>query len=84
MSMTAPTHVPFLDLVISHQHVRDAIARDFEAMIDTSAFVNGPPVREFESQFAEYCATAECVGLASGLDALRLALTALDVEPGTR
>src|SRR4029077_16882094 len=45
-------------------------------------FTNGPGVAAFESAFAEYCGLDHCVGLASGLDALRLGLLATGIEPG--
>jgi dTDP-4-amino-4,6-dideoxygalactose transaminase len=74
--------VPFLDLGAVHADIADSIADDISAVIESSKFVNGPQVADFESAFAEYCGTDQCVGLASGLDALRLALTALGLGPG--
>lgn len=82
MSTSTPTRVPFLDLAKAHRPLRDAIVHDIGAIIDSSAFVNGPAVQEFEAAFAEYSGTAECVGLASGLDAIRLGLSAVDVAHG--
>jgi dTDP-4-amino-4,6-dideoxygalactose transaminase len=58
--------------------ILDAIAD----VVETSAFVNGPVVDAFERDFAAYCETEFCVGTASGLDALRLALLAAGIEPG--
>jgi dTDP-4-amino-4,6-dideoxygalactose transaminase len=77
-----PAPVPFLDLGLAHGPLKDGILRDVAALIDSSAFINGPQVAELERAFAEYCGAAECVGLASGLDALRLALLAAAIEPG--
>jgi len=75
-------HVPFLDLGPQHQSIRAAILQDIAGAIETGGFINGPAVGEFEGAFASYCGTAECIGLASGLDALRLALIALGVGAG--
>jgi dTDP-3-amino-3,4,6-trideoxy-alpha-D-glucose transaminase len=50
--------------------------------MDDGAFVNGQPVHDFEEAFAAACGRSHCVGLASGLDALRLALSALDIGAG--
>src|SRR5438094_37688 len=50
-------------------------------LIDSSAFTNGPAVGDFEAAFARYCGTRDCVGLASGLDALRLGLLAAGIHP---
>ena len=74
--------VPFVDLRLSNEAIRDDLLDDVSRLIDSSAFVNGPPVSEFERAFADYCGTTDCVGLASGLDALRLALLAIGLQPG--
>lgn len=74
--------VPFLDLGVIHAPLREELLADFAQLIDSSAFVNGPAVREFEAEFAAYCGVEHCVGVASGLDALRLGLQAAGLEPG--
>jgi dTDP-4-amino-4,6-dideoxygalactose transaminase len=74
--------VPFLDLHGMHASMKDDILADVADLIDTSAFSNGPAVVEFEGEFARYCGTSSCVGVASGLDALRLALIAAGIEAG--
>src|SRR3954452_6320314 len=74
--------VPFLDLSRSNAPLKDAILADIADLIDSNAFTNGPQVAEFEEAWAEYCGTRYCVGLASGLDALRLALIGLDIGAG--
>jgi dTDP-4-amino-4,6-dideoxygalactose transaminase len=82
--MTTPTDpfVPFLDLKLAHDEVRDEVLADIEAIIASSSFISGPQVAAFEAAFAAYCGVERCVGTASGLDALRLALLALDVQDG--
>lgn len=79
--LEAPT-VPFLDLGLLHRDLKAEIVDEIADLVDSSAFTNGPQVREFETAFAAYCGTAHSVGLASGLDALRLGLTAAGIEPG--
>ena len=74
--------VPFLDLHGMHAGIKEEILADVADLIETSAFSNGPAVAEFERAFAEFCGTSSCVGVASGLDALRLALVAAGIEPG--
>jgi len=68
--------VPFLDLGPSHAPLKERLLDQIAELFDSGAFINGPPVADFEHAFAEYCGTGECVGVASGLDALRLALVA--------
>ncbi len=74
--------VPFMDLQPQHAPMRDELLAEIGDLIDSGAFTNGPQVAELEQAFAIYCETAECVGVASGLDALRLALLAADVGAG--
>lgn len=76
----AAAAVPFVDLRASHEPLKAELLEALEDVIDRGAFVNGPEVAEFERAFAGYCAAPHCVGMASGLDALRLALLAAGVE----
>ena len=75
--------VPFLDLTRSNGPVSRAVLAELGEVIDANAFSNGPQVAAFEEAFAAYCGTTHCIGVASGLDALRLALAA-ELEPGER
>jgi dTDP-4-amino-4,6-dideoxygalactose transaminase len=77
-----PVKVPLLDLGVSNQPLRRDLVARFGELIDSGTFIDGPQVAELEAAFARYCGTPLCVGLASGLDALRLALVALSPERG--
>ena len=74
--------IPFLDLVTPHRALEDTLAGAFRAALESAAFVGGPLVNEFEQAFAAFCETRCCVGVASGTDALRFALSAAGVQPG--
>ena len=76
------TRVPFLDLGAIHRDLKDELLESFSALIDSGAFINGPAVAEFEEVFAGYVGTTHAIGLASGLDALRLGMLAAGLEPG--
>jgi dTDP-4-amino-4,6-dideoxygalactose transaminase len=76
------TRVGFLELAHSHDELKADLLADFAALIDSNAYTNGPAVQAFESAFAAYCGADFCVGVGSGLDALRLALFAAGIEPG--
>jgi dTDP-3-amino-3,4,6-trideoxy-alpha-D-glucose transaminase len=80
--LEAAPNVPFLDLGLLHRDLKAEIVEEIADLVDSSAFTNGPQVREFEAAFAAYCGTEHCVGLASGLDALRLGLQAAGLEAG--
>lgn len=74
--------VPFVDLNSQHEAIREEVFARWSSIIDRSAFTLGDEVREFEEQFARFCAAEYAVGLANGTDALILALRALGVGPG--
>jgi dTDP-4-amino-4,6-dideoxygalactose transaminase len=74
--------VPLLDLGVSNRTLRQDFVTSFGELIDSGAFIDGPQVAELEAAFARYSGAPFCVGLASGLDALRLALIAIGPEPG--
>ncbi len=74
--------IPFLDLRSIQLECRDEMLAAFERVLNSGSYVLGGEVGGFESEFAEYCGAAHCVGVANGLDALTLALRALDVGPG--
>jgi dTDP-4-amino-4,6-dideoxygalactose transaminase len=74
--------IPFLDLVTVHRELRPELRSVLERVFDGAGFVGGPMVHEFEQDFAEFCESRFCVGMASGTDALRLALIAAGVQRG--
>lgn len=74
--------VPFVDVGALHASLKQRILDELAAVIDSSAFSNGPAVAAFEQAFAAYCHRPCCVGVASGLDALRVGLLAAGLEPG--
>ena len=77
--MTHDQVVPFLDLPRHHQEFAPAFAEILAKTLTTGQFIGGPEVAGFEAEFAAYVGAAQCAGVGSGTDALRLALAALDV-----
>jgi dTDP-4-amino-4,6-dideoxygalactose transaminase len=74
--------VPFVDLRDVNGAVKESVLAAISDMIDTGSFSNGAAVAEFERAFASFSGTTHCVGVASGLDALRLSLIAAGIQPG--
>jgi dTDP-4-amino-4,6-dideoxygalactose transaminase len=74
--------IPFLDLVTVHRELREELRAVFEAALDSAGFIGGPMVQDFERDFAEFCDARYGIGMASGTDAVRLALAASGIEPG--
>jgi dTDP-4-amino-4,6-dideoxygalactose transaminase len=69
--------VEFTDIYVDESMVDRATA-----VLRSGRYVKGPMVERFESAFAEFCGTDHAVGVASGTDAIYLALKAAGVGPG--
>ncbi|MCF8506725.1 MAG: DegT/DnrJ/EryC1/StrS family aminotransferase [Caulobacter sp.] len=74
--------VPFVDLKAQYATIRDEIRDAMTAVLEETAFIQGPHVEGFERTFAERLGVAHCVGCSSGTSALTLALEAVGVRPG--
>ena len=74
--------VPFLDLHAACAELRPEIDAAIARVLDSGWYILGPEVEAFEAEFAGYCQADHAIGLANGLDALHLALRAMDVGPG--
>lgn len=74
--------VPFVDLASQHTEIADEVCAAIEAVLDSTAFVDGPPVARFEEAYAAFLDVQHCVGVGNGTDALELALRAIGVGPG--
>ncbi len=73
--------VPLLDLQAQYQTIKPEIDRAIQQVLDSGAFVLGSNVAAFEEEVAAYLGVKHAVGVASGTDALILALRALGVGP---
>jgi len=84
VTRTLPTTdpVPLLDLASAHAEVADEIAAGWADVLAHTAFVGGPRVASFESDYATWSGIRHCVGVGNGTDALELALRALGVRQG--
>jgi dTDP-4-amino-4,6-dideoxygalactose transaminase len=66
--------IEFLNLKKITNRNREELLREFETVLDSGWFILGEKVKEFEEQFAQYCGTRYCTGVANGMDALILIL----------
>ena len=71
-------NIPFLDLKRINQAAENSIFAAMQEVVSSGWFVMGNQVNKFEKNFAEYCGTKHCIGVANGLDALVLLLKASD------
>jgi dTDP-4-amino-4,6-dideoxygalactose transaminase len=74
--------VPFGDLKRQNSVMRSEIDSAIARVIDGGWYILGKEVEAFEQEFAAYCGVAACIGVASGAEALFLALAACDIGPG--
>ncbi len=74
--------IPFVDLVTQHATIQAEINNAIEQVLSRCNFILGSQVEEFEEAFARFIGAEYAIGVSSGLDALRLALMALNVGPG--
>lgn len=75
-------NVPFLDLGAAYSELKAEIETAVLASLRTGWYIGGQEVEAFEHEFAAYTETRHCVGVANGLDALHLALHAMDIGTG--
>jgi dTDP-3-amino-3,4,6-trideoxy-alpha-D-glucose transaminase len=82
--LTAPTavSVPFVALDRQHAPIAAELEEAFRRVLGASAFILGAEVDAFETEFADFCQTSECAGVASGTAALTLAIAAAGIGPG--
>lgn len=74
--------IPFLDLRAAYLELKPEIDAAIARVLDGGWYILGSEVEAFEAEFAAYSGAAHAVGVANGLDALTLALRALDIGPG--
>jgi dTDP-4-amino-4,6-dideoxygalactose transaminase len=74
--------VPFLDLRSAYEELRDEIDAAMRRVAASGWYIGGPECTAFEEAYAAYCEAAHCVGVGNGLDALHLALRAMEIGPG--
>lgn len=74
--------VPFADLHAQYASIKSELDDAIASVINSSAFIRGPYVESFESDFAAAAGRSHCVSCANGTDALYIAMHALGVKPG--
>lgn len=74
--------VPFLDLRAAYLELQSEIDEAIARVLDSGCYILGPEVEAFEEEWAAYCGATYAVGVGNGLDALTLALRALEIGPG--
>jgi dTDP-4-amino-4,6-dideoxygalactose transaminase len=78
----AASKIPMLDLNAQYASIRGEIQSAINAVLDSQHFILGPQVQSLEAEIAGYCGRKFGVGVASGTDAIILALRAAGIGPG--
>jgi dTDP-4-amino-4,6-dideoxygalactose transaminase len=74
--------VPFLDLRASYLELKEEVDEAVGRVIDSGRYLLGDELEGFEREFARFIGVKHCIGVANGLDALRLSLKAMGVGQG--
>ncbi|MHB8132770.1 MAG: DegT/DnrJ/EryC1/StrS family aminotransferase [Anaerolineaceae bacterium] len=74
--------IPLLDLVAQYQSIKPEIDAAIQEVLNSGKFILGPQEKAFEQEIAEYLGVKHAIGVASGTDALIIALRAAQVGPG--
>src|SRR6266480_4034153 len=74
--------IPLVDLNSQYQTIKSEVMAALESVLDGMQLFLGPQLQAFENEFATYCGTRYGIGVASGTDALSLALRACRIGPG--
>jgi aminotransferase EvaB len=83
MNMLIPlkSMLPFNDLQPTSLQLKHDIDHAIQRVTQSGCYVLGAEVAAFEAEFAAYCSTDYCIGVANGTDALELSLRALKIKP---
>lgn len=74
--------IPLVDLKAQYREIRSDVDAAMRRVLDSTAFILGPEVGQFEEDFAHYCQVSYCIGVSSGTAALELVLRALEIGRG--
>ncbi len=71
-----------VDLKGQYQKIKDVVDASIAEVLDTTAYINGPQVHQFQKSLENYLDVKHVIPCANGTDALQIAMMALDLKPG--
>lgn len=80
--MISTKKIQMVDLKGQYEKIRDEVNAGIQQVIDSTAFINGPAVKEFQAAMENYLQVKHVIPCANGTDALQIAMMALDLKPG--
>ena len=71
-----------VDLKSQYKHIKEEINAGIQEVLDTTAYINGPKVHEFQKNLENYLGVKHVIPCANGTDALQIAMMGLGLKPG--
>lgn len=71
-----------VDLKGQYQKIKDAVDTSISEVLETTAYINGPQVQQFQKNLESYLGVKHVIPCANGTDALQIAMMGLDLKPG--
>lgn len=71
-----------VDLKSQYEKIKTTVDASIQEVLDTTAYINGPKVHEFQKNLEEYLEVKHVIPCANGTDALQIAMMALGLKPG--
>lgn len=75
-------NIQMVDLKTQYHHIKEEIDKAIIDCISSTAFINGPAVKEFQANLERYLGVKHVIPCANGTDSLQIAMMALDLKPG--
>ncbi|WP_442267431.1 DegT/DnrJ/EryC1/StrS family aminotransferase [Tenacibaculum sp. ZS6-P6] len=74
--------IQMVDLQSQYQKIKDIVDTSIQEVLNSSAYVNGPYVKEFQADLEKYLDVKHVIPCANGTDALQIAMMGLGLQPG--
>ncbi|WP_330747449.1 DegT/DnrJ/EryC1/StrS family aminotransferase [Chryseobacterium sp. CP-77] len=74
--------IQMVDLKGQYLKIKQEVDISIQECINSTAFINGPAVKEFQQDFEKYLGVKHVIPCANGTDALQIAMMALNLQPG--
>jgi UDP-2-acetamido-2-deoxy-ribo-hexuluronate aminotransferase len=74
--------IQMVDTKTQYLKIKEQVDAGIQSVLDSAAYINGKPVKEFEQNLAAYLGAKYVIPCANGTDALQIAMMALDLQPG--
>ena len=76
------TNISMVDLKGQYDKIKEEVNSEIQKVIETSTFIKGPAVKEFQNDMQHYLGAKHVIGCGNGTDALQVAMMALGLKPG--